>query len=88
MEDDTMKFIAKIDIGGFKKGEEVPEDKAKLWNGMYEVPPCEIASAEKEKELNLDLNGDGKFDEKDKSIAAKVLATRTKRKSKLRGRRR
>ncbi len=33
-------------------------------------------------ELNLDLNGDGVFDSKDKSIAAKVLRTKTSKKSK------
>lgn len=33
----------------------------------------------KEEEMNLDLNGDGVFDKKDKSIAAKVLATKKKK---------
>ena len=32
--------------------------------------------AKKSERINLDLNGDGKFDEEDKKIAGKVLATK------------
>jgi len=34
-----MSWIAKIDIGGYKAGEEVPEEKAITWKGMYEESP-------------------------------------------------
>ena len=36
-----MKYKALIDIGEYKKGEEVPEGKAKLWMGMYKESPVE-----------------------------------------------
>lgn len=41
-----MTFIANCDIGEFKKGDEVPKDRAALWNTMFLVKPCdEVADA-------------------------------------------
>ena len=34
-------YKAKIDIGGYKKGDEVPAEKAKLWSEMYLESPVE-----------------------------------------------
>jgi len=34
-------YKAKINIGGFKKGQEVPEAQAKVWAGMYKESPVE-----------------------------------------------
>ena len=36
----------------------------------------------KEEKIDYDLNGDGVFDDKDKSIAGKVLRTKTKKNNK------
>lgn len=36
------KYIALIDISDYKKGQEVPEEKALIWNKMYANPVCEI----------------------------------------------
>ena len=40
-----MTWKAKIDIGDYKAGEEVPEDKAILWNEMYDISPVEQIGA-------------------------------------------
>lgn len=42
-----MMYVAKFDIGGFKKGEEVPKDLAEVWNAMYAEPPCELIETKK-----------------------------------------
>lgn len=34
-------YKAKIDIGGFKKGDKVPDDKALVWKDMYKESPVE-----------------------------------------------
>jgi hypothetical protein len=39
-------YKAKIDIGGYKAGEEVPEDKAIVWAGMYVESPVEKVDEE------------------------------------------
>lgn len=50
-----VKFIALEDIGDFKKGQEVPADKAIAWKAMYKVSPVqEVADAPKAKELPLE----------------------------------
>ena len=36
-----MPYIAKIEIGGYKPGEEVPVEKAVVWAGMYVNSPVE-----------------------------------------------
>lgn len=43
-------YKALMEIGGYKKGEIVPDDKAVLWLGMYDVPPVELVK-EKKKEV-------------------------------------
>jgi hypothetical protein len=40
-----------------------------------------MALKKSKKKASLDLNGDGKFDEKDKSLAAKALATKIDKKA-------
>ncbi len=35
-------YVAKTDIGGYKKGDEVPKDLAEVWNAMYADQPCEL----------------------------------------------
>ena len=85
-----MKYIAKINIGDYKMGDEVPKEIAEVWMKMYNVSPVEAVEGGepvKKKEINMDLNGDGVFDRKDKSIAAKILATKTTKKKSRRKRR-
>jgi hypothetical protein len=36
-----MKYIAKIEIGDYKVGEEVPADKALVWIQMFKESPVE-----------------------------------------------
>lgn len=49
------------EIGGFKPGDEVPEDKAKLWLEMYDVAHVELIDG-----ANLNNNGsDEKEDNSD-----------------------
>ncbi len=43
-------YIAKEDIGGYKKGEEVPEAKAIVWKGMYDNSPVEEVGEDSEVE--------------------------------------
>lgn len=38
------------DVGGYKIGETVPDDKAKLWLEMYDVPHVELISADDDSE--------------------------------------
>lgn len=78
-----MKYIAKEDVGEYKKGQEVPEELALTWVAMFKYPPVEKIESqsisEPKKESNsLDLNGDGKVDKKDASIAGKVLKAHSK----------
>lgn len=37
-----VKYIALEDIDGYKKGQEVPEEKGKVWAQMYKKSPVEI----------------------------------------------
>ncbi len=89
-----MIDMAKVDrnrmVGDLMKG--VPRTGFKyldlksgiLLNDLPEKKKEEKPDAEKpkpeEKDENLDLNKDGKFDDADKSIAGKVLATKKKKK--------
>lgn len=74
-------YIAKENIDVYKKGDVVPKDKAEVWAKMYKESPVEIVEGEEPKqEASLDLNGDGKVDKKDSSIAGKVLAAARGRK--------
>ena len=44
-----MVYKAKIDIGGYKEGDIVPDSKAELWIEMYDYPPViEITDEVKE----------------------------------------
>ena len=69
-----MKYIANIEVGGFKKGEEVPKEKGELWRKVFEFSPVDIVEDDKEKEKELspkskerlndikeDLKDDGKI---------------------------
>lgn len=42
-------YKAKIDIGGYKAGEEVPADKAQVWAKMYVESPVELVESKPEK---------------------------------------
>lgn len=39
-----MAYKAIMNIGDYKKGEFVPDEKAEEWNSMYVVKPCEKVS--------------------------------------------
>ena len=41
-----MKYKALVDIGDFKVGEEVPEERAIVWMNMYVVSPVEAIEEE------------------------------------------
>ena len=36
-----MKYIANTEIGDYKKGEEVPKEKAEIWINAYKYPPVD-----------------------------------------------
>jgi len=44
-----MKYIANQDIDKFKKGDEVPEEQAKVWMSMYKFPPVDEEKKSKSK---------------------------------------
>ena len=78
---------AKIEIGGYKVGEEVPEELAKIWNEMYVVSPTEqgdsvpIKPEPKKVESNpLDFNKDGKVNMKDAKAFVRSFKKRGKKK--------
>ena len=78
-----MAYKAKVDFLWYKKKEPVLESDlghVVEWAKLGLIESCEVPKKveEKKKELNLDLNGDGVFDKKDKSIAAKVLRKKKK----------
>lgn len=41
-----IKYYAKHEIAGYKKGEEVPADKAETWLKMYTTSPVDIVDTE------------------------------------------
>lgn len=67
------KYYAIQEIGGYVIGSEVPVDKAELWMTMYLKSPVELKIIPDTFAADLDLNKDGKLDEKDSKIASKVL---------------
>jgi len=83
-------YKALMDIGDYKKGDIVPDDKAVIWNNMYDVKPTilvdnpntPIPVKEPPKIVQpreeLDINNDGIVDDADKSLAGKVLASKPK----------
>ena len=44
-------YKALLEIGGYKPGDKVPEEKAKIWIGMYDVPHVQKVDEEKEKKI-------------------------------------
>lgn len=68
------KIICKVDLLGWKAGEEIPESE---FHDNW-LPFVDIIDSEVPKEM--DLNNDGKIDAKDAKIASKVL-NETKKKS-------
>jgi hypothetical protein len=77
-----MVWKAKVNLGPYGPGMEVPADKAELWRKMYDISPVEWVEESTPKPItkpvepiknNLDLNNDGKVDAKDAKIASKVM---------------
>lgn len=62
-----IKYIANQEIGDYHIGQEVPEKVAKVWLEMYDIKPVDLI--DDKIDPKLDLNKDGKVDEKDKQIA-------------------
>lgn len=64
-----MKYIANIEIGDFKKGEEVPKEKAEIWINAYKYSPVDLVednkvSKEPEKKIEgLTLESEEKLEE-------------------------
>jgi len=69
-----MRYIANIEIGGFKKGEEVPKEKAEIWAKQYDKSPVDLVEdlpvkkkevsskmEERLKDIEKDLEDDGKL---------------------------
>jgi len=83
------KYIAKTTFLWYKTNDQISDDDLinideyinKNLVRKIEEPKIEVVTEPKEQEINYDLNGDGKFDSKDKSIAAKILVKRRRRKS-------
>ena len=67
------KYHAIQEIGDYKKGDEVPADKAEIWIKMYLKSPVKVSEVPDEPILVLDLNKDGKVDKDDSKIASKVM---------------
>ena len=44
-------YIAKVDIGGYKKGDEVPDEKAIIWKDMYKESPVEKVDKSSKKKV-------------------------------------
>jgi hypothetical protein len=40
-----VKYIAKINIGDYEKGSEVPESVALVWINMYKESPIEVVKS-------------------------------------------
>lgn len=84
-----MAYKLLEDFHEFKKGDFLPEKHADALLSLYKSFDDQsiieiVPDQEKPKSVGkkkFDLNGDGKFDHKDKSIAGRVLASRKKRKS-------
>ena len=95
-----MPYKAIKNIGGYRIGDTVPDAKANLWLKMYANPQVELVSVPVEVKLpepvevkvpkpkvkvDMDLNNDGKEDEKDVRLAAKItrkLGSKLKKKRK------
>jgi len=67
-----MKYIANIDIGNFKKGQEVPKEQAENWKKAYKYSPVDLVEEElpnvsenkieeRLKDIKADLRDDGKL---------------------------
>jgi len=69
-----IKFFANQDISTFKKGDEVPENIAKVWMEMYKHSPVDSKVLPDKFDKALDLNKDGKLDVEDQKIADKISA--------------
>ena len=64
-----MAYIAKIDIGGFKKGQEVPDELAIVWAQMFKESPVE-----KVKEVKSNSVVEEKSDIVEEKVEAKKVA--------------
>ena len=53
-----MKYYAKTDIGGYKAGEEVPAEKAMIWQNMYLESPVELSEKKPKQEESSNPEGD------------------------------
>jgi hypothetical protein len=67
------KYYAIQAIGDYKVGDEVPEEKALLWSKMYVKSPVEFKDFPEAFPKGFDLNNDGKLDDKDSTIASKIM---------------
>lgn len=77
-----MKVKARIDFLWFKKGDELPDDYKEHFEHYLKCEYVEEVkeSTSKSKKQVLDLNGDGKVDKEDASIAGKVMHAMRKKK--------
>jgi len=73
------KYFAIQEIGGYRIGDEVPEDKALLWKKMYSKSPVETKVVPDLFPKDYDLNKDGKLDEKDFELATKIVKAKPKK---------
>ncbi len=51
-------YKAKIDIGGYKKGDTVPTKEAEIWKNMYKVSPVELATKDSSPAKDVDIPED------------------------------
>jgi len=73
-------YKAKEDFLNYKKGQEVPDNiHMKIWIVKGHVEEIGKSKPVEKKDI-FDINGDGKVDKDDRSLAAKILGSRKGRK--------
>jgi len=87
-----MVYKAIKPIGEYKPGDIVPDEQAKIWLKRYLVPQVEFVGKEEPKpekpveeekpKDNFDFDGNGDVDEKDRSLAAKLMGSKRGKKKK------
>lgn len=74
-----MAYIALIDIGDYKKGEVVPDEKAEIWANMYlESPVKKVDSVPKEIPQKKEQSSDALVDDylnRNAKVVIKALET-------------
>ena len=65
----------------YKKGQIIPDEDIEQNPHWIELPEVQEVKDKSKSKVNLDLNGDGKIDKEDASIASKVMNAIKKKKT-------